>query len=148
MTSLPDGAEPLNLYVTGEGRERMMQRPLILVIDDNEAVLELLKNALSFEYRVYALVNPFEIVELIQNIKPDLVLTDLGLPVYSGVDVIQAIRRCPEFDRIPILVASAYPNMMKLVPSGLVQGFLPKPYSLADLFQRISELLGHTAPLG
>ncbi len=124
----------------------MAERPLILVIDENEAVMELLKNALSYEYRVYGLVNPYEVIELIQNRWPALILTDLGLPVYSGVDLIQDIRSHPEFDGIPILVASAYPNMIKLVPPGLAQGFLPKPYSLEELFRRISQLLEQAQP--
>ncbi len=123
----------------------MAERPFILVIDDNEQVLELLKNALSFEYRVYALANPYEIMDFIQLRRPDLILTDLGLPVHSGSDLIKAIRSNPAFDTIPILVMSAYANMMKLVPPGLVQGFLAKPFSMADLFERISELLGPTA---
>ncbi len=123
----------------------MAERPFILVIDDDETILDLLDDVLSCDYRVYTLAHPYEIVELIHNRRPDLILTDLGMPVTTGVDVINAVRTIPHFDTIPILVISAFPNLVKMIPEGQVQGFLTKPFDVDTLVKRVSELLSQAA---
>lgn len=118
----------------------------ILVIDDDERILELLKEALSPEYYIQTAHDSLEGVELLMSEHFDLLIIDLGMPVLDGVELIQKIRAHSPFNRIPILVISAYPELRTRLASSDVQGILPKPFSMDDLTRFVAQMIQRPSP--
>ncbi len=121
--------------------EKTTLQSTILILDDDLAILQLLTDALSKQYRVYTAADILEATDLISTHQFDLIIADLNMPVVSGIELIRHIRAFPRFDHAPILVISAYPDLAERLSSVHVQGFLPKPFSISELELRIQALL-------
>jgi len=112
------------------------KRRKILVVDDKPAgrlVLLHLLEPLGFE--VVLAKNGQEEVEKAQEIQPDVILTDLLMPVMTGFEAVQAIRQIPELENIIIFAVSASVFDMDKEKSRVVgcDAFLPKPVSASKL---------------
>jgi CheY-like chemotaxis protein len=104
----------------------------LLVVDDkpyNRLVLENLLIPLGFE--VTSVANGRQAVDILPELRPDLILMDLVMPVMTGFTAIQKIRQMPEAyaRRVPIIAvsASAYDEDKQKSLSVGCQAFLPKP---------------------
>lgn len=126
----------------------------ILVIDDDQAMTELLKLMLEpTEARVITSNSGASGLQKFNEFKPDIVILDLIMPGMDGWQVCQAIR---ENSRVPIMILSVLDNP-GLVARALDMGaddFLVKPVKSAvliahlnNLTRRSSEVNPHTAPL-
>ncbi len=122
----------------------MADAPAILVLDDDEAILHLLRDALSERYRVYTAADILEATDLISTHQFDLVIADLNMPVVNGIELIRHIRAFPRFDRTPIFVISAYPDLAVQLKDVPVQAYLPKPFSIGVLMAVVEALFRHS----
>ena len=88
-----------------ESRKEQLKNRKVLVTDDQAGVLELLRSLIeSWGYEVVVLESKVEAVRKLEEIKPDLVTTDIGSP---GMDGFEFIRLVKEFDSsIPVIVIS------------------------------------------
>ncbi len=125
---------------SGNGVDRSGNKPRILVLDDDDTILELVQDILSSEYEVIASSSAADGLKRLQQEHFDLLILDLGLPGLSGIDTIREIRESQE-SRLPILVVSAYTELRRLVSGLQVDSVLAKPFSLAQLETRVSELI-------
>jgi signal transduction histidine kinase/DNA-binding NarL/FixJ family response regulator len=116
----------------------------ILVVDDkfeNRLVLQNMLEPLGF--KIVIAENGQEEVELAQTIKPDLILTDLVMPIKSGFEAIKEIRTIPEIQNTPIIAVSASvldfdKNQSK---SAGCNSFLPKPVDEQQLLNILQQYL-------
>ncbi len=122
----------------------MEEQRVILALDDDESILQLLKDALSHKYQLHTAADILEATDLISTRQFDLVIADLNMPVVSGIELIRHIRAFPKFDHTPILVISAYPNLAEQLKNLPVEAFLPKPFSIAVLNAVIEALFRHS----
>lgn len=76
--------------------------------------------------------------------KPDLILLDLGLPDADGQTLSVWLRGDPSLSSIPIIVLTAWPEevVRQTVNAYNLNGYLCKPFSLADLVKKIDSVLG------
>ena len=82
---------------------------MILVVDDNESIRKLLTTFLEEEgYRVRTAADGAEALQLTLNqMRPDLLLLDVGLPVVNGIEFVKLYRVRAEPPYAPILIISA-----------------------------------------
>ncbi len=113
----------------------------ILVIDDDETILDLLQDTLQPEYQVATAHDSLEGVELMMTERFDLMIIDLGMPVLDGVELIGKIRANSPFDKIPILVLSAYPELRSRLRGADVQAIMPKPFSIETLQRTVAKII-------
>ncbi|HEY6400116.1 MAG TPA: response regulator [Blastocatellia bacterium] len=86
-----------------------MKKTNILIAEDNQDSQSLLQTILESEGFIVTTVSDGEkAIEILQEIKPDILITDLMLPSVSGGDLIRHVRQTAELSRIPIVVISAY----------------------------------------
>ena len=116
----------------------------ILVVDDEEAIVELLKETLdALQYRVTATSSSVEALALFKESPEqfDLMITDQTMPVITGDELIKEIHTiCPGF---PVILCTGYSDTIDpIVAKELDVGqFFYKPYQLESLLESISKLL-------
>ncbi|MFZ0242754.1 MAG: response regulator transcription factor [Desulfobacterales bacterium] len=114
----------------------------ILVIEDDAHIAEGLKLNLSLQgYRVVSAGDGPEGLRKWKEIRPDLIVLDIMLPVIDGLSVLQAIRL--EDARLPILILSARAASEDII-KGLACGvddYLTKPFNLEEFLLRVDRLL-------
>jgi two-component system, cell cycle response regulator DivK len=76
---------------------------------------------------------------LVKLHKPDLVLTDLAMPKVSGVEVIDAVKRDPETQHIPVVAVTAHvwDSIAQAAGQAGCDGYISKPFSKKQIIQEI-----------
>ena len=121
-----------------------MNSKKVLIVDDEEHIVELLKFNLEIEgYQIYTANNGVDAVKLVQIKQPDIVLLDLMLPGIDGYDVCKAIKRNKEVSNTPIIMLTAKGEEFDKV-LGLELGaddYITKPFSIRELQARVKAVL-------
>ncbi len=119
----------------------MVERPTVLVVEDEEAFVEALKVGLDKEgFRVEIARDGAEALDRFDALEPDLVLLDLMLPRVSGLDVCRELRLR---SRVPIIMVTAKSAEIDTVV-GLEMGaddYIAKPYRIRELVARMRAVL-------
>lgn len=123
-----------------------MSRPRILVVDDDEPLLRLMKNILSqFQFEPLVASSGPQALEMARIEVPDLILIDKNMPGMSGDDVIRQFKADPLFDQIPILVLSGEPLSARELAALGAHGSVQKPFDLTKLIAEIRHRLPQAA---
>ncbi len=122
----------------------MNTRDSILVVDDDENILQLVSDTLSDAYQVKTATDAVEAADQLQLQSFDLLILDLNMPVLDGSELLEILRVQPNFERVPILVISAYPDLIQRLTNAQVQAILPKPFQLDRLRQVVAETIRHS----
>jgi signal transduction histidine kinase len=121
----------------------MRERSLILIVEDHPQMRQFLSAQLSSQYRVVEAANGQEGFTLAQQVHPDLILTDMMMPIMSGKEMLAALRTDSSCDDIIVVVLSAEGNedlRLNLLREG-AQDYLIKPFSPEELQVRLGNLL-------
>jgi two-component system, OmpR family, response regulator len=114
----------------------------ILVVDDEPSIVDLLREALRYAgFEVTSADNGFDAVRLAREQRPDLLVLDVMMPGYDGLDVVRRLRS--EGDRVPVLFLTARAASQDAI-AGLTVGaddYVTKPFSLGELVARIRAVL-------
>lgn len=82
---------------------------LILIVDDDEAVVNVLRAFLQSKgYDVLSARNGSEALERVGQVKVDLIISDIYMPVMDGIKLHKALREKPETAKMPFLFMSGY----------------------------------------
>lgn len=88
-----------------------MKKLAVLVVDDDDAFRTLLKELLRAEGLVVeCAANGREALAVLDRAHPQLIITDLVMPVMDGGELVRALQQDPRFERIPVVVLSAVPK--------------------------------------
>ena len=121
----------------------------ILIVEDDPDLRELLAYELAQEgFAIDATGLGAEALRLCQRQIPDLVLLDLMLPDFSGLEICRALRRAPETEDVPIVFLTACGADADRI-QGLEVGaddYVSKPFQMRELTLRIQALLRRTEP--
>lgn len=114
-----------------------MNKPLILVVEDDTSVRNLITTTLkAHDYRYLVAQNGKSAILEASSHNPDIVLLDLGLPDIDGVDIIKKIRT---WSNMPIIVISARSedtDKIGALDAG-ADDYLTKPFSIEELLARL-----------
>lgn len=116
----------------------------ILIAEDSSVNRELLRELLEIRgHDVFEAVDGQEALERIVELRPDLVVLDIGMPVLDGFGVIEKIRADPQLARLPVLAATAYAmrgDRDRVLQAGF-DGYVSKPINADTLTQEIARVL-------
>ena len=115
----------------------------LLVADDSETVLLMLKRRLELEgYEVETATDGAEALKVFnrEDAEPDVVLLDAMMPHMSGIEVLEQIRESGS--KVPVMIISAHldaqePDRMRKLGANET---VPKPFEWEDLIEKIEEL--------
>ena len=114
-----------------------MNKPLILVVEDDTPVRNLITTTLKArDYRFLTAANGESAVLEASSHNPDIILLDLGLPDMDGVEVIHKVR---SWSNLPIIVISARSedtDKIEALDAG-ADDYLTKPFSVEELLARL-----------
>jgi CheY-like chemotaxis protein len=118
----------------------------LLIVDDEFALVETLKDYLEDAgYRVATASDGREGLDAMNEHVPDLVVTDLMMPLMNGREMIAAMRGEPRFASVPVILMSAARRQIAAPPGDdfpTFSVFLRKPFLLRALMDEIVRLVG------
>ena len=116
-------------------------KQLIYIVDDDEKLNKLIDEYLSnYEYKVKSFENPLDVLKIISQQLPDLIILDVMLPDMNGLDVCREIRKSYN---VPIIMLTARGDVTDRIV-GLEIGaddYLAKPFEPRELLARIQSIL-------
>ncbi len=122
-----------------------MKNGPILVVEDVANVLELLEVTLRFKgYEVASARNGLEALQVVENVKPVLIITDILMPKMDGYAFVQNLRTNPATRSIPVIFLSATyvtPEDKKFAISLGATRFIEKPIDTEDFLLTIAEIM-------
>ena len=124
-------------------RRKNIERPVILVVEDNPDDMVTVRALLKDHYTVIEATDGRSGIEHVQARTPDLILMDLSMPVMDGFTMLDAIRREEHLKRIPVIAvtARAMKGDREEILSYGFNAYLSKPVDGALLEQMIHEVL-------
>ena len=118
-------------------------RPEVLIIDDNIDIRTYLRSVLSEKYNVSEAADGKVGLELARKIVPDIVLSDIMMPVMDGLAFCQQLKTDKAISHIPVILLTAR-SLDEQRAEGYEHGadaYLSKPFSLRLLLSRIDNLI-------
>ena len=118
-------------------------KPEVLIIDDNIDIRTYLRSVLSEKYNVSEAANGKAGLELARKIVPDIVLSDIMMPVMDGLAFCQQLKTDKAISHIPVILLTAR-SLDEQRAEGYEHGadaYLSKPFSLRLLLSRIDNLI-------
>jgi DNA-binding response OmpR family regulator len=114
----------------------------ILVLDDNQDILDIMKEALSYEkFEVKITSNSEHIIEIAKTYQPDLVILDYKLNGPHGDDICRKIKTHNLLYDTPVIICSAYlDNNINLLTCGC-DAIIAKPFGLEELLDKVNGLI-------
>src|SRR5438046_7370195 len=126
------------------GPSRMTERPVLLIADDNDDVVLLLKSYLRpLECEILVAKDGEEALAIAQTRLPDVVLLDVMMPKRSGWEVCQALKAMQRTSHIAVVLSTARGDVKDRL-TGLQLGaddYLVKPFNRDEVVKRIGALL-------
>ncbi|HEY7786221.1 MAG TPA: ATP-binding protein, partial [Pyrinomonadaceae bacterium] len=116
----------------------------VLLVDDDEDTLELLRAALTqCHARVTAVTSADEALEVLKSVEPDILISDIAMPGSDGYELISQVRSLgiDSIRTLPAVAITAYAkeeDRLRALACGF-QGYVTKPIELAELIAAVSE---------
>jgi DNA-binding response OmpR family regulator len=119
--------------------------PKILVVDDEEHIRLLYSEELKEAgYEVITAENGYKLLETIEDEKPDLVILDIKMVDYNGLDILQDIRN--QFYDLPVILSTAYDTFKEDMKSIAADFYVVKSFDLTELKKKIAMALETRLP--
>lgn len=119
--------------------------PAVLIVEDNDDLLELMRQTLSKYYHIFTAKNGKQAWNVILKQKLDLVITDVMMPVMDGFELLRTIKNDKGFWQLPVIILTAK-NKDDDQKEGYVDGadaYIMKPFNFEDLIIRANSLIAN-----
>jgi len=117
--------------------------PILLVVDDNPDIRLFIKQALSSSYAIYQAENGKQAFDMTRRLMPNIILTDIVMPVMDGIELCERLKSKEETSHIPIIMLTAKASQeseIKGLTKG-VDGYIRKPFDLELLQLKLLNIL-------
>jgi DNA-binding response OmpR family regulator len=120
-------------------------KPVLLLVDDNEEILEFLEHELTEKYTVIKSLNGQEALQVLTENAVQLVICDIMMPVMDGFELCKIVKTNFDYSHIPVILLTAK-NTLQSKIEGLELGadaYIEKPFSPEYLQVQIANLLAN-----
>jgi len=117
----------------------------VILIEDNEDMLNLLDVIVKeANFQVFLFKEAKKAYESLQSIRPDLIICDLLMPEYNGLNFLKQIKSDPDFKTVPVIIISVVVERFLIdeVMSAGADAFFHKPFRVIELIDIINKYLG------
>lgn len=119
-------------------------RPRVLVVDDDDALCEAIRESLRDGYAVASAPHGAAALDLVKVHEPALILLDLRMPIMDGWSFVQRYRRVAVAPAAIVVMSSAA-DLPAIAAQLGADGHLPKPFALDGLHRLVAQQLGRRA---
>ncbi len=118
------------------------RRFLVLVVDDDRAVSRLIKyNLENKDIQVVEAATGLDGIQILSQMRVDLVLLDLKLPDFNGWGILSLIRLTESLNRLPVIMTSIEPPRTALIAQLQPDEYVQKPFDVRDLLVRVNRII-------
>lgn len=111
----------------------------VFIVDDDPALLDILKELLNDEgYCVKATDGTGDLMMMIRDFNPDIVILDFLLHGINGGEICHLVKQNSQTSHLPVIILSAYPRVIRSLGLYGCDEFIPKPFDLCTLIERIN----------
>ena len=125
------------------------KKPTVLVVEDNPDLCEYIKDILQLDYKILIATNGQKGIEMAARWVPDLVISDVMMPVKDGIELCACLKQQEHTSHIPIILLTAKSSIHSRI-EGLEIGaddYLTKPFNHLELRARIRNLIAQRKKL-
>jgi two-component system response regulator (stage 0 sporulation protein F) len=117
----------------------------VFIVDDEEGILQLYKEELTEDgYDVFTANSGEDLINKIKKFSPDLIVLDIKIGGYNGLDLLQEIRET--FYNLPVILCSAYSTFKSDLKSIAADSYVVKSSDLTELKKKIRRYLEAEVP--
>jgi DNA-binding response OmpR family regulator len=114
----------------------------ILVLDDNQDILDIVHETLTYEnFEVKSTGESDNVMPLLEAFEPDLVILDYRVAGQNGGELCRAIKSHPKFNNVPVIIFSAYINRESDLFAYGCDAIIDKPFDLTELVNKVNNLI-------
>ena len=135
-----DARDSGSSYASDAGHEK----PLLLIIEDNDDVVKYLRAILEEEYVVMTAVDGSEGFSIAVEYVPDIILSDIMMPLMDGIKMLSIIKKDMRTSHIPVIMLTAKADIDSRI-EGLERGadaYIAKPFNKDELLVQLRSLTG------
>jgi CheY-like chemotaxis protein len=122
------------------------KRKKVLLVDDNHDILDLIEVYLYRDYELIAAINGFEGLKTAREIVPDLIITDIMMPVMDGIKFLNSLREDKKTASIPVIAITSFikkTNVKSLLSVGFT-GVVSKPFARESVVSAVEKALANS----
>jgi DNA-binding response OmpR family regulator len=114
----------------------------ILVLDDNEDILEIVNEVLSYsQFEVMGVSEGNQVMTRMDEFNPDLVLLDFRISGTNGGEICREIKAHPKYGNTPVIIFSAYISHYDEIMAYGCDAVMTKPFDLFELVDKVNDLI-------
>lgn len=116
----------------------------ILIVEDNDLNMKLFNDLLQAHgYSTLQTKDGRDVMGIVQEQRPDLILMDIQLPEVSGLDITRMLKADPELKSIPVIAVTAFAMKgdEEKIREGGCEGYIAKPISVVTFLQTVQKFL-------
>lgn len=114
----------------------------IMICDDQVIILELLSHVLADDnIEVIQTSKSTELLSLIDNTEPDLLIIDFQMPNLTGDQIVRELKRSEKYKQLPVIMVSASVSGEMVALECGADAFLAKPFDLKDLYLLVEKIM-------
>lgn len=136
-------SENIDTQTNDGSRAGSSEKPQILIVEDNSELRGYLKDELSGNFYVLFAVNGEQGLEVATKETPDLVLTDIMMPIMDGIELCKRLKSDIQTSHIPIIMLTAKATIDEQVEGieGGADVYITKPFNIRFLIAQIKQLI-------
>ncbi len=123
----------------------MDTKTTILVVDDDVSIVNIVSLILTNAGYEVATNTTGDLHFLKSGIKPDLILLDNQLGIRNGEELCRQLKKGQRTKDIPVILVSATSDLDQIADKACADDFLPKPFGIQQLLQKIETILANKA---
>lgn len=128
-----------------ESDDLQKDKSTLLIVEDNDQIIDYIKNALSDNYNILKCRDGKTALEIVESNHPDLIVSDIMMPVMDGVEMTKVLKKNFDTCHIPVVLLTARTSLNDQITGfdAGAEAYVLKPFNMEILKSIINSILVH-----